>query len=57
MDFSIELRNQDTNEIKVVSFDSEEKRSKFIQDLPGHIDWNIFENMNLFSVDKELSLG
>jgi len=56
MDFSIELTNQETNEIKVISFDSEDKRMRFIESLPGHIDWVLFENMNLF-VDMEIVLG
>ena len=57
-DFSVELTNQDTSEIKVVSFDSEEERERFIDHLPDHVTWAKFENHTLFrkKLDWELAL-
>jgi len=56
-DFSVEMKNEDTCDVLVRSFDSEEKRDLFIEQLPPHVSWTIYENMNLFSVDKEMALG
>jgi len=56
LDFSVEMKNEDTCEIRVESFDSEDKRATFIEHLPSHITWHIFENMNLFPVEVELVL-
>ena len=55
-EYSIEMKNEDTCEIKVESFLTEQERAKFIEDIPPHITWHIFENMNMFPVDTETVL-
>ena len=58
MDFSVEMTNEDTGEIKTVSFESEEERQTFVEKLPEYITWFVFENGQLFSkkVDWGLAL-
>jgi len=58
-DFSVELTNIDTGDIKVVSFDTEEERKRFISKLPSHIEWFTYENGQLFKkcVGWEIALG
>jgi len=55
-EYSIEMTNEDTCEVLTRSFGTEEERASFIEQLPPHIDWALFENMNLF-VDLNMSLG
>ena len=49
MEFSLELTNEVTSEVKVISFVSENERSQFIDKLPDHINWWVFENGSLFT--------
>jgi len=58
-DYSVEMTNTETLDVKTISFETEEERDAFIEKLPPHIESWTFENGTLFRkcLNWEMALG